>query len=103
MPATLEKQLEKAKKAVEVAKKNYKNAKPPRVNNPIFTDEASVDKWMKDNRNNKEKLLQPAFKALKALEVAEAKLGQLEVKVHNKKAGTRRAKRRSNGTRKNGF
>ena len=27
MPATLEKQLENAKKAVEVAKKNYKNAK----------------------------------------------------------------------------
>ena len=97
---TLEKQLENAKKAVEVAKKNYKNAKPPRVNNPIFTDEASVDKWMKDNRNNKEKLLQPAFKALKALEVAEAKLGRLEVKVHNKKAETRRSKQRSNKTRR---
>ena len=97
---TLEKQLENAKKAVEVAKKNYKNAKPPRVNNPIFTDEASVDKWMKDNRNSKEKLLQPAFKALKALEVAEAKLGRLEVKVHNKKVGTRRSKRLSNKTRR---
>ena len=100
MPATLEKQLENAKKAVEVAKKNYKNAKPPRVNNPIFTDEASVDKWMKDNRNNKEKLLQPAFKALKALEVAEANLGRLEVKVYNKKVGTRRSKRTGNKTRR---
>jgi hypothetical protein len=101
MPATLEKQLEKAKKAVEVAKKNYKNAKPPRVNNPIFTDEASVDKWMKDNRNNKEKLLQPAFKALKALETAEAKLGRLETKIYNKKGGkTRRSKRGTKGTRR---
>ena len=97
---TLEKQLENAKKAVEVAKEKYEKAKPPRVNNPIFTDEASVDKWMKDNRNNKEKLLQPAFKALKALEVAEAKLGRLEVKIHNKKVGTRRSKRGLNKTRR---
>ena len=102
MPATLEKQLENAKKAVEVAKKNYKNAKPPRVNNPIFTDEASVDKWMKDNRNNKEKLLQPAFKALKALETAEANIERLETKIYNKKKGgkTRRSKRGTKGTRR---
>ena len=97
---TLEKQLENAKKAVEVAKEKYEKAKPPRVNNPIFTDEASVDKWMKDNRNNKEKLLQPAFKALKALETAEANIERLETKIYNKKVGTRRSKRRSNKTRR---
>ena len=63
-------------------------------------NERDIENWVKLHRKSKEKLLQPAIKALKALEVAEAKLGRAEVKVHNKKAGTRRSKRVGNKTRR---
>lgn len=105
--STLESRLEKAKKAVEVAKETYKNAKPTPAKFEELgygrMNERDIENWVKLHRKSKEKLLQPAIKALKALEVAEAKLGRAEVKVHNKKAGTRRSKRRDKGTRKNGF
>jgi len=101
---TLESRLEKAKKAVEVAKETYKNAKPTPAKFEELgygrMNERDIEYWVKLHRKSKEKLLQPAIKALKALEVAEAKLGRAEVKVHNKKAGTRRSKRRSNKTRR---
>ena len=104
---TLESRLEKAKKAVEVAKETYKNAKPTPAKFEELgygrMNERDIENWVKLHRKSKEKLLQPAIKSLKALEVAEAKLGRAEVKVHNKKAGTRRSKRRDRGTRKNGF
>ena len=100
---TLESSLENAKKAVEAAKKNYENAKPTlakfKETGYHLTNENDIDKWVKYHRNSEEKLLQPAIKALKALETAQKVLGRLEVKVHNK-AGTRRSKRRSNKTRR---
>ena len=101
---TLESRLEKAKKEVEVAKETYKNAKPTPAKFEELgygrMNERDIENWVKLHRKSKEKLLQPAIKALKALEVAEAKLGRAEVKVHNKKAGTRRAKRAGNKTRR---
>lgn len=102
--STLESRLEKAKKAVEVAKETYKNAKPTPAKFEELgygrMNERDIEYWVKLHRKSKEKLLQPAIKALKALEVAEAKLGRAEVKVYNKKAGTRRAKRGSKKTRR---
>jgi hypothetical protein len=50
--------------------------------------------WSTDKDYVKEKAL------LKKLKVAKATVGRLEVKVHNKKAGTRRSKRGSNKTRR---
>ena len=103
---TLEEQLENAKKAVEVAKENYEKAKPTlakfKETGYHLTKEGDIDKWVKYHRNSQEKLLQPAIKALKALEVAKARLGRAEVKVHNKKKGgkTRRSKRAGNKTRR---
>ena len=105
---TLESRLEKAKKAVEVAKEKYEKAKPTlakfKETGYHLTKESDIDKWVKYHRKSDEKLLQPAIKALKELETAQKVLGRLETKVHNKKAGTRR-RRRSNGTRrgKNGY
>lgn len=102
--STLESRLEKAKKAVEVAKETYKNAKPTlakfKETGYHLTNENDIDKWVKYHRNSKEKLLQPAIKALKALETAQKVLGRAEVKVHNKKGGTRRSKRGPNKTRR---
>jgi hypothetical protein len=101
---TLESRLENAKKAVEVAKETYEKAKPTlakfKETGYHLTNENDIEKWVKYHRNSKEKLLQPAIKALKALEVAKAKLRRAEVKVYNKNAGTRRSKRRSNKTRR---
>ena len=103
MPS-LEKQLENAKKAVEVAKEKYEKAKPTlakfKETGYHLTKESDIDKWVKYHRKSNEKLLQPAIKALKALETAQKVLGRAEVKVYNKKAGTRRSKRRSNKTRR---
>ena len=101
---TWESRLEKAKKEVEVAKETYKNAKPTPAKFEELgygrMNERDIENWVKIHRKSREKLLQPAIKALKALEVAEAKLGRAEVKVHNKKAGTRRSKRGLNKTRR---
>ena len=104
--ATLESRLEKAKKTVEDLKEKYEKAKPTlsifKEKGYHLTNERDIENWVKLHRNSKEKLLQPAIKALKALETAQKVLGRLEVKVHNKKAGTRRVKRAGNKTRKNG-
>ena len=103
MPS-LEKQLENAKKAVEVAKETYKNAKPTPARFEELgygrMNERDIENWVKLHRKSKEKLLQPAIKALKELETAQKVLGRLETKVHNKKAGTRRSKRGGNKTRR---
>ena len=103
---TLESRLEKAKKAVEVAKEKYEKAKPTlakfKETGYHLTKESDIDKWVKYHRKSNEKLLQPAIKALKELETAQKVLGRAEVKVHNK-GGTRRSKRGGNKTRKNGY
>jgi hypothetical protein len=104
---TLEKQLENAKKAVEVAKEEYEKSKPTEAQFKKLgyghMNERNIEEWVRQNRyskKHKEKRAIPAINALKALEVAEVNLGRLETKVHNKNAGTRRSKRRSNKTRR---
>jgi len=111
--STLESRLEKAKKAVEVAKENYEKAKPTPAKFEELgyghMSERNIEEWVRQNRASKkyrEKRAIPAIKALEKLEVAKARLGRAEVKLHNKKlkgGKTLRLKRGSKKTRKNGF
>jgi len=111
----LESRLENAKKAVEVAKEKYEKAKPTPAKFEELgyghMSESNIDLWVQMNRASKkfkEKRAEPAIKALIELELAEVKLGRLEVLLHNKKLGkdkkvkkggkTRRPKRGSNKT-----
>jgi hypothetical protein len=101
---TLESRLEKAKKAVEVAKENYEKAKPTPAKFEELgyghMNERNIEEWVRQNRASKkyrEKRAEPAIKALKALETAESKLRFLQ----DKKGGTRRSKRGSKKTRRN--
>ena len=93
---TLESRLEKAKKEVEDLKDKFEKSLPKEV---ISTRRS----W--ENVKFAHKSYQSTLKAYNKLLVAEAKLGRLEVKVHNKKKGgkTRRSKRGTKGTRKNGY
>ena len=93
---TLESRLEKAKKEVEDLKDKFDKSLPKEV---ISTRRS----W--ENVKFAHKSYPSTVKAYKKLLVAEANLRRLETKIHNKKAGTRRSKRRSNGTRrgKNGY
>jgi hypothetical protein len=100
---TLEKQLEKAKKAVEVAKEKYEKSKPTEAQFKELgyghMNERNIEHWVQSNRASKkyrEKRAIPAINALKALETAQSKLRFLQ----DKKGGTRRSKRRSNKTRR---
>jgi hypothetical protein len=101
---TLESRLEKAKKAVEVAKENYEKSKPTEAQFKELgyghMNERNIELWVQSNRASKkyrEKRAEPAIKALKALETAESKLRFLQ----DKKGGTRRSKRGSKKTRRN--
>jgi len=101
---TLEKQLEKAKKAVEVAKEKYEKSKPTEAQFKELgyghMNERTIELWVQMNRaskKHKEKRAEPAIKALKALETAQSKLRFLK----SKKGGTRRPKRGSKKTRRN--
>ena len=101
---TLESRLEKAKKAVEVAKEKYEKAKPTEAQFKELgfghMNERNIEEWVRQNRASKkyrEKRAIPAINALKALETAESKLRFLQDKV--KKGGrTRRVKRGSKKT-----
>ena len=102
--STLESRLEKAKKAVEVAKENYEKAKPTEAQFKELgydhMNERTIELWVQMNRASKkyrEKRAIPAINALKALETAESKLRFLEDR--KKKGGkTRRPKRGSKKT-----
>jgi hypothetical protein len=101
---TLESRLEKAKKAVEVAKEKYEKSKPTEAEFKELgfghMNERTIELWVQMNRSSKkhkEKRAIPAINALKALETAQSKLRFLQ----DKKGGTRRSKRRSNKTRRN--
>jgi isocitrate dehydrogenase len=115
---TLESSLEKAKKAVEVAKENYEKAKPTEAQFKELgyghMNERNIEHWVQSNRaskKHKEERAKPAIKALIELELAKAKLGRAEVLLHNKnlekdkkvnKGGrTRRSKGGSKKTRRN--
>ena len=105
---TLEKQLENAKKAVEVAKENYEKSKPTPAKFEELgyghMNERNIEEWVRQNRSSKkhkEKRAIPAINALKALETAESKLRFLEGK--GKKGGRTRRRRRGKGTRKNEY
>ena len=100
---TLESRLEKAKKAVEVAKEKYEKSKPTEAQFKELgfghMNERNIEEWVRQNRASKkyrEKRAIPAINALKALETAESKLRFLQ----DKKAGTRRSKRGLNKTRR---
>jgi hypothetical protein len=110
---TLESRLEKAKKAVEVAKENYEKAKPTEAQFKELgfghMNERNIEEWVRQNRASKkyrEKRAIPAIKALEKLEVAKARLGRAEVSLYNSKlkkkkqkgGKTRRPKRGSNKT-----
>ena len=99
---TLESRLEKAKKAVEVAKEKYEKAKPTEAQFKELgfghMNERNIELWVRQNRASKkyrEKRAIPAINALKALETAESKLRFLQDKVGGR---TRRAKRGSKKT-----
>ena len=102
---TLESRLEKAKKAVEVAKENYEKAKPTEAEFKELgyghMNERNIEHWVQSNRASKkyrEKRAEPAINALKALETAQSKLRFLQ----DKKGGrTRRSKGGSKKTRRN--
>jgi ribosomal protein L31E len=103
--STLESRLEKAKKAVEVAKEKYEKSKPTEAQFKELgydhMNERNIEHWVQMNRASKkyrEKRAEPAIKALKALETAQSKLRFLGDKV---KGGTRRSKRGGNKTRRN--
>jgi len=105
---TLESRLEKAKKAVEVAKENYEKAKPTPAKFEELgfghMNERNIEEWVRQNRASKkyrEKRAIPAIKALEKLETAESKLRFLEDRV--KKGGKTRRSKQRRGTRKNGF
>ena len=88
---TLESRLEKAKKEVEDLKDKFEKSLPKEI---ISTRRS----W--ENVKFAHKSYPSTLKAYNKLLVAEAKLGRLETKIHNKKAGTRRSKRGSNKTRR---
>lgn len=89
---TLESRLEKAKKEVEDLKDKFEKSLPKEVISTRRT-------W--ENVKFAHKSYPSTLKAYKKLLVAEANLGRLETKVHNKKkAGTRRSKRGLNKTRR---
>jgi hypothetical protein len=92
---TLESRLEKAKKEVEDLKDKFEKSLPKEL---ISTRRS----W--ENVKFAHKDYPSTVKAHKKLVVAEAKLGRLEVKVHNKKKDggrkTRRSKRGTKGTRR---
>ena len=88
---TLESRLEKAKKEVEDLKDKFEKSLPKAV---ISTRRS----W--ENVKFAHKSYPSTVKAYNKLLVAEAKLGRLETKIHNKKAGTRRSKRGLNKTRR---
>jgi hypothetical protein len=101
---TFESRLEKAKKAVEVAKEKYEKSKPTEAEFKELgyghMNERNIEHWVQMNRaSNKyrEKRAEPAIKALKALETAQSKLRFLQ----DKKGGTRRSKGGSKKTRRN--
>jgi hypothetical protein len=102
---TLEKQLENAKKAVEVAKEKYEKSKPTEAEFKELgyghMNERTIELWVKMNRSatkHTEKRAIPAINALKALETAQSKLRFLK----SKKGGrTRRSKGGSKKTRRN--
>jgi hypothetical protein len=104
---TLESRLEKAKKAVEVAKEKYEKSKPTEAQFKELgyghMNERNIEEWVRQNRASKkyrEKRAEPAINALKALETAQSKLRFLEDK--GKKGGrTRRSKGGSKKTRRN--
>jgi hypothetical protein len=100
--STLESRLEKAKKAVELAKDALQKAKPAGQSQRDF--ENGMNMFPNDYSDGVE--------AKKKLEVAKARLGRAEVNLHNsklknkkvKKGGkTRRVKGGSKKTCKNGF
>ena len=103
--STLESRLEKAKKAVEVAKEKYEKSKPTEAQFKELgyghMNERNIELWVQMNRSSKkhkEKRAEPAINALKALETAQSKLRFLE----SKKGGrTRRSKGGSKKTRRN--
>jgi hypothetical protein len=102
---TLESRLEKAKKAVEVAKEKYEKSKPTEAQFKELgyghMNERNIEHWVQSNRASKkyrEKRAEPAIKALKALETAQSKLRFLQDKV--KGGRTRRSKRGSKKTRR---
>jgi hypothetical protein len=87
----LESRLEKAKKAVEVAKEKYEKAKPTPAKFEELgyghMNERNIEEWVRQNRASKkykEKRAEPAIKALEKLELAKVNLGRLEVLLHNK-------------------
>ena len=103
---TLESRLEKAKKAVEVAKENYEKAKPTPAKFEELgfghMNERNIEEWVRQNRASKkyrEKRAEPAIKALEKLETAQSKLRFLEDRV--KKGGKTRRSKQRRGTRKN--
>ena len=88
--STLESRLEKAKKVL--------NELQTEVDEKKKTDyRMRMAEWS----NNKEYVKEKAL--LNKLKVAKATVGRLETKIHNKKGGTRRSKRGSKKTRKNGY
>jgi hypothetical protein len=100
---TLESRLEKAKKAVEVAKEKYEKSKPTEAEFKELgyghMNERTIELWVQSNRASKkyrEKRAIPAINALKALETAQSKLRFLQDKV--KGGRTRRSKRGSKKT-----
>ena len=106
--STLESRLEKAKKAVEVAKEKYEKSKPTEAEFQELgyghMNERTIELWVQMNRaskKHKEKRAEPAIKALKELETAQSKLRFLEDK--GKKGGRTRRRRGSSKTRKNKY
>ena len=116
--STLESRLEKAKKAVEVAKEKYEKAKPTEAQFKELgyghMNERNIEEWVRQNRaskKHKEERAIPAIEALEKLELAKVNLGRAEVLLHNKnlkkdkkvnKGGrTRRPKRGPKKTRRN--
>jgi hypothetical protein len=86
----LESRLEKAKKAVEVAKEKYEKAKPTEAKFKELgydhMNERTIELWVQMNRaskKHKEKRAIPAIEALEKLELAKVNLGRAEVKLHN--------------------
>ena len=87
---TLESRLEKAKKVLKELQTEVDEKKK--------TDyRMRMAEWSTDKEYVKERAL------LNKLKVAKATVGRLETKIHNKKGGTRRSKRGSKKTRKNGY
>ena len=88
--STLESRLEKAKKVLKELQEEVDEKKKTNYR-------MSMAEWS----NNKEYVKERAL--LNKLKVAKATVGRLETKIHNKKGGrTRRVKRGSKKTRKNG-